>query len=74
LRIFIRDRVVDVSVGFWRRREVVANADVNDAAELGGRTALQAATEGGQLEIIEKLLAANADVNVADERHTKDRR
>jgi len=44
------------------------------AAELSGRTVLQVAAEGGQLEIIDKFLATDADVNAADERHTKDRR
>ena len=35
------------------------------AAGHGGQTALQAAAEGGYLEVVERLLAANANVNAA---------
>jgi ankyrin repeat protein len=45
---------------------LAAKANVNAAATgYGGRTALQAAAEGGRLEVVEKLLAANADINAA---------
>ena len=44
----------------------MANANVNAAAaDYRGRTALQAAAEGGHLEVVERLLVANANVNVA---------
>jgi ankyrin repeat protein len=48
-------------------RLLTANADVNAAAAAGvyGRTALQAAAEGGHLEVVERLLTANANVNAA---------
>jgi ankyrin repeat protein len=39
-------------------------ADINAAAH-SGRTALQAAAEGGHQAIVEKLLAVGADVNAA---------
>ncbi|KAH7146763.1 ankyrin repeat-containing domain protein, partial [Dactylonectria estremocensis] len=43
-----------------------AGADVNVAAAgYDGRTALQAAAQGGHLEVVEKLLAVGADVNGA---------
>jgi hypothetical protein len=42
-----------------------AKADVNAAAGWSGRTALQAAAEGGHLEVVEKLLEAKAYVNAA---------
>ena len=45
---------------------LAADADVNAAAaEPYGRTALQAAAERGHPEIVNELLAANADVNAA---------
>ncbi len=48
------------------RKLLTANADVNAAAaNHGGRTALQAAAEGGHLKVIERLLTANANVNAA---------
>jgi ankyrin repeat protein len=45
---------------------ITAKADVN-AAPAGsyGCTALQAAAEGGHLEVVDRLITANADVNAA---------
>lgn len=43
---------------------LAAKANVNaEAAEFDGRTALQAAADGGHLEVVERLLTANANVN-----------
>ena len=49
------------------QRLLDAKADVNAAAAAGysGRTALQAAAEGGHLEVVQRLLDAKADVNAA---------
>jgi ankyrin repeat protein len=43
-------------------RLLAAGADVNVAAEYDGRTALEAAAGGGHLDVVERLLAAKADV------------
>src|SRR5437773_8990495 len=58
--------LVVVAVQRCRRPQRVATskADVNaEPAGSGGRTALQAASEGGHLEVVERLLASKADVN-----------
>lgn len=66
-----RGKVHGIGEYFPRRVYIVerllgANAHVNaPAAGDGGRTALQAAADGGHLPIVDRLLAANADVNVA---------
>jgi ankyrin repeat protein len=42
---------------------ITVGANVNAPAANGGRTALQAAAGGGHIEVVERLLAAKADVN-----------
>ena len=50
---------------------IVAKADINAPAGLySGLTALQAASEVGNLEIVERLLALGADVNAPMSRYT----
>ena len=46
-------------------RLLAEKADVNATEEYGGRTALQAAAEGGYLAVVERLLQEKADVNAA---------
>jgi ankyrin repeat protein len=42
-----------------------ADADVNAGPSYSGRTALQAAAEGGHVDVVLMLLQAKADVNAA---------
>jgi ankyrin repeat protein len=69
LEVVERLLIAKADVNGYRRypeagqRLVAAKADVNAASELvDGWTALQAAAGGGHLEVVERLLAARADV------------
>ncbi|XWX00732.1 hypothetical protein V2A60_008753 [Cordyceps javanica] len=56
--------IIEVNDTLTQHADGIAKADVNAAAaKQYGRTALQAACEGGHLEVVERLLHAKADVN-----------